>query len=701
MDGFLHRRLAWLWKEDGTVIERKLFRVLALLAAAMSTFIVIPLNLAQNLPGFINLCMLAFGLGSILLFAATFRGYYGIRLLFFLLMANLDLTWFGKAGSHGSIGFFFFCAALYLVIFFRRLTRWVMLGLYLLNGVAILWVEWLHPDWVRSFASADSRYLNLMIGFVLSSVICVVIPWVVLEAYHRERRRLEASLTVQRQCEAQFQALLMNAPLPIFMANAEGRLVCANRSFQQILGYSLEDVPTAADWWEKAYPDAALRLQATTRWKEACAKAEADGTTVPPMEYEVTCKDGRIAQLEVQAAVVGDQWLVMLTDLSERRRGEAAIREAQKLEGLGVLAGGIAHDFNNLLSAMQGNLDLAQVKLPLGAASAPFIQNVENTILKAADLTRQMLSYSGNAPFVTVSLDLNRLVTEITHLLVVSISKKARLAFDLAPGLPLVEADSGQLQQVLMNLVTNASEALGDADGVITLATSLTVISPEKVETTFAGQGLESGEYVTLTVSDTGCGMESQVLDHLFDPIFSTKGTGRGLGLSALQGILRGHRAGLEIESSPGQGSAFQIHFRASATQVPEVGGLEPGAFKDRFHGQVLLVDDEAELRFSYSSMLQHLGFRVVAARDGQEAMERFTPGEFALVLMDLSMPRMDGKEAFFQMRARDAVVKVVLISGYCEQEALEPLKGLRPAAFIQKPFSLAALAGVLERAME
>ena len=349
---------------------------------------------------------------------------------------------------------------------------------------------------------------------------------------------------------------------------------------------------------------------------------------------------------------------------------------------------------------MLGNLNLAQMKLTPGGASGPYLEKMEDTIRKAAALTRQMLAYSGKGSFVVEPVDLNRLVAEITHLLTVSISKRVRLDYDLAPGLPAIEADAAQLQQVVMNLVTNASEAIGETEGVIRISTNLSDLGERELESDLRGQGLEPGQYVTLRVLDTGCGMAPEVQARIFDPFFSTKGSGRGLGLSAMLGIVRGHRAGLEIQSDPGLGSVFQIHFRASRAKLADPSGIETGAHKDRFHGKVLLVDDEADLRFSFGSMLQHLGFQVVAARDGLEALERFQKGEFALVFMDLTMPRMDGREAFLQMKYRDTEVKVILASGYSEGEAIETLHGLRPAGFIQKPFSLQALTRAVDRAL-
>ena len=386
-------------------------------------------------------------------------------------------------------------------------------------------------------------------------------------------------------------------------------------------------------------------------------------------------------------------------DITEERQSQDALRQAQKLESLGVLAGGIAHDFNNLLSAILGNLNLAQIKLPQGSASEPYLKNMESTILRAADLTRQMLAYSGKGKFVVEPLDLSHMVEEITHLLSVSISKKVLLRYDLPPGLPAIEADASQVQQVIMNLVTNASEAIGDKEGLITIVTGARELDKKAMDFLFAGQELAPGRFVTLQVSDTGCGMSAETLARIFDPFFTTKAAGRGLGLSAMLGILRGHQAGIKIYSEPGKGSTFQVYFRALSTAVPLADKVLP-TIPISFQGKVLLVDDEPDLRASIADMLRHLGFEIVAVEDGQEALERFRPGEFALVLMDLTMPRMDGKEAFRRMKELDPGVRVVLSSGYNEQEAIQQFLGRGLAGFIQKPYQLATLIAALERAL-
>jgi len=384
----------------------------------------------------------------------------------------------------------------------------------------------------------------------------------------------------------------------------------------------------------------------------------------------------------------------------QRRHLEAQFQQAQKLESLGVLAGGIAHDFNNLLTAILGNLNLAQFNLNPESPAAPFLENAERTVLKASDLTKQMLAYSGKGRFVVKLHDVNAVVGEMAHLLQVSISKKAVLRLHLAKGLPPIEADGAQLQQVVMNLVTNASEALGDQEGTIAITTGLAELDADYIASTFPAQPLPPGRYITLEVSDTGQGMSPDVLARIFDPFFTTKPTGRGLGLSAMLGILRGHQAGLKIYSEVGRGSSFKAFFPAAPGHA---GPAEPSETHEAtpLAGRILLVDDEAVILDTIGPALEALGLQVVLANDGIEAVEQFRadPGGFDLVLMDLTMPRMDGREAFQLMRRTRPSVRVILSSGYNEQESIQAFAGKDLSGFLQKPYTLQALRTALRNA--
>jgi signal transduction histidine kinase/ABC-type amino acid transport substrate-binding protein len=375
-------------------------------------------------------------------------------------------------------------------------------------------------------------------------------------------------------------------------------------------------------------------------------------------------------------------------DLLERQ-----MQHAQKLESLGVLAGGIAHDFNNLLTAMLGHMNMAQTKLPQESSALPHLESLERIIHRAADLTRQMLAYSGRGRFVVRPYDLNKVVHEVTHLLEVSIPKKISLRFDLAPGLPAVEADAAQIQQVIMNLVTNASDAIGDQDGTIRLSTSTLNLDRTYLDQVFQGQNLEPGTYVSLEVSDSGCGMPREVLDRIFEPFFTTKVTGRGLGLSATIGILKGHRAGLRIYSEVGRGTTFKLLFRSTeACEAPApTQALVPA---QACNATLLLVDDEEIILESATAMIEALGLKVITATNGREALEivRRTDLKVDLILMDLTMPHMDGREAFQAIRRIHPQMPVILSSGYNEQESIQAFTGRGLAAFLQKPYSLQAL---------
>ena len=384
---------------------------------------------------------------------------------------------------------------------------------------------------------------------------------------------------------------------------------------------------------------------------------------------------------------------------SEER--EEALRRSQKLESLGLLAGGIAHDFNNLLGAVLGNLNLVQMQTPPDAQVQTYLGNMEKAVHQASNLTRQLLAYSGKGHFTILDLDLNQMVLDLTSLLDVCISKRAALDLDLGQDLPPINGDQAQLQQVVMNLVTNASEALDGEAGEIRIATRLQHL--DEVEATRLSQVVTTrpGPHVLLEVSDTGRGMESEVLARIFDPFFTTKTNGRGLGLSAMLGILKGHGAGIEILSRPNEGSTFRLYFPVS----PEAGGKPlPGAQgrPRTFHGRMLLVDDEPVLLETARAMLESLGMDVVTAGNGVQAMEYMASqgADIDLVLLDLAMPLMDGRQTFRALRRLRPGLPVIFCSGNDPRHA--PRKGgiHDGRSFLRKPYSMDELRRALVAAL-
>jgi PAS domain S-box-containing protein len=389
---------------------------------------------------------------------------------------------------------------------------------------------------------------------------------------------------------------------------------------------------------------------------------------------------------------------------------EAQSRHVQKLESIGVLAGGIAHDFNNLLHVVLGNADIALSRLPLRASAREPLEEVVRATIRAADLTRQMLAYSGKGAFVVRHLDLSSEVREMATLLRTSISKQASLVWELASNLPAVNADPTQIRQIVMNLITNASEALRDASGTITLRTG--VVRREELSDPGFGGPLDREEpsrdgdelLVHLEVSDSGAGMTPDTLQRIFDPFFSTKFAGRGLGLAAVMGIVQSHQGLIRIRTEPGQGTSFRVLFPAVAGAARKAD--KPSARSDwQGKGTVLVVDDEQGVREVAERMLQEIGFDTVAATDGREALDvmRQNGERVTAVLLDLSMPRMGGQETLRHLRSRRPHLPIIMMSGYTEQAAAPQVNGSGPGitVFLQKPFLAEDLIGVLRPIVE
>jgi PAS domain S-box-containing protein len=502
------------------------------------------------------------------------------------------------------------------------------------------------------------------------------------------RKALEAE-------EARFRLLFEQSPDPILLISDEG-IVDSNAAASLLFGFERAAMP--------GRPMLSLSPERQTdgTLSEDGFREHLEGALLGAhqrFEWTFLCADGREAACLVKLTRLehGNQPIIhaIVRDLTAQKQAElerAALErqlfQAQKMESLGVLAGGIAHDFNNLLMGVLGHAGLALEQLnPLHPARRN-LESIQKAGQRAADLTRQMLAYSGRGQFVVHHLDLTSQVQEMLHLLEVSLPKTVVLNLDLRRGLPAVSADASQIQQVIMNLVINAAEAIGEKSGAITLATGAKHLDGTDMGKMLVGQDAAPGLYVYLEVTDTGCGMDADTLGRIFEPFFTTKFTGRGLGLSAIMGIVRGHQGALRVYSEVGQGTTFKVLFPAQGATAESLAspGLEaPWAGS----GVILVVDDDETVRAVARQALELKGFQVLDAHDGRVALDlvRQHCGAIDLVLLDMTMPHMGGEAAFREMRLIRPDLSVILSSGYNEMESMSRFMGKGLKGFIQKPY--------------
>jgi signal transduction histidine kinase/CheY-like chemotaxis protein len=398
------------------------------------------------------------------------------------------------------------------------------------------------------------------------------------------------------------------------------------------------------------------------------------------------------APIQQENRVVGA--VLMTADMTEQRRLEKKLFDKQRLESIGLLAGGVAHDFNNLLCAIMGNASLLQSRAREGDMNQTQLQAVLEAATRAGDLTRQLLAYAGKGKFVIEPVDVSALVGNITSLLRTSISRVINLELDLEKGHAYIEADPGQIQQVVMNLVINAAEAIGAGQcGTVRVATRVEELDERQTPAT----DLSPGQYVLLEVSDTGCGMDDQTRLKIFDPFFTTKSAGRGLGLSVVSGIVRSHKGALLVNSSPGQGTSFRIWLPVAQNVSPSASVDEPQVHY-RGTGTILVVDDEEMLRSMTKAMLEDAGYTVLLAENGPVALDTFARDfeSISLVLLDLTMPVMTGQETLIRLKAICSGVPVIVSSGYSGEDILEEVKTQGAAAFIHKPYTVSQLTGMI-----
>jgi two-component system cell cycle sensor histidine kinase/response regulator CckA len=528
-----------------------------------------------------------------------------------------------------------------------------------------------------------------------------------------ERRRAEELLQFQLNLA---DAIATNAAEALFLIDNEGRITFANPTAEQSFGWGQSEL-VGEPLYERLD---CHRADGTPYPREECVhmKVLASGNTLRVERDLFRHKSGHLVPVSSSTAPIrsdsGVAGAVMVVrDLSEQlrkesleRENEEALQQAQKLESIGVLAGGIAHDFNNLLTGIMGNAGLARRAIAAGKAeqASARLRDVLQASERAADLTRQLLAYAGKGRFVIQPVDLCKLVGEVSTLIRASISKKITLVIDVPEDCPTVEADRVQLQQLIMNLVINGAEAIGDQPGTLTVRIRSEQFTERREQPRTEGFPIVSGDYVRIDVTDTGEGMDEETRSRIFEPFFTTKFLGRGLGLSAALGIVRGHRGTIGVRSEPGRGTTFTILLPVPNDLRHPRRSSEQAGVEDDFQGigTILVADDEEGVRALVTSVLEEAGYTVELARDGAQAIKKLQTlsGRVRLILLDLTMPKVGGAEAALELRRLQPGVPIVAMSGYGDIEVMQKFSEAGVDDFLPKPFTPEQLAAKVRDAL-
>jgi len=528
-----------------------------------------------------------------------------------------------------------------------------------------------------------------------------------------ERKRAEEQLQFQQNLA---DAITSNAAEGVLLVDNEGRVTFINRTAQSMLGWTQEELlgEVLHDKLQNCRPDGTSRSSDDSPHMEVLRTGEA----LRSHEDYFLHKNGQIVPISCSVAPIRSDSVVagavmIVRDLTQQRLAEAtqreneqALQQAQKLESIGVLAGGIAHDFNNLLTGIMGNAGLARRAITAGRTeqAANRLRDVLSASERAADLTRQLLAYAGKGRFVILPVDLARLVSEVSTLIRASLSKKITLVIDVPEDCPLVEADRAQLQQLVMNLVINGGEAIGDDPGTLSVRVRTEHFTERRERPRAEGFPIVTGNYVRVDVTDTGAGMDEETRSRIFEPFFTTKFLGRGLGLSAALGIVRGHRGAISVRSEPGQGTTFTVLLpvHRELRRTERVSGLSVVDREIQGTGTILVADDEEGVRSLVASVLGDAGYTVELTADGAQAVERLRRlgDDVRLVLLDLTMPILSGAETATELRRIQPEIPIIAMSGYGDIEVMQRFSEAGVTDFLPKPFTPDQLAAKVRDAL-
>ncbi len=509
--------------------------------------------------------------------------------------------------------------------------------------------------------------------------------------------------------EARLRQVIDLVPHFIFAKDEDGRFLLLNKAVADAFGARVEEVLGRTD------ADFISDHEQVEEFRQGDLQVMQSGRPLMVPEERITDADGGLRFLQTvkipytESGTDRPAILGVAVDITERKRAEekrlgleARLLEAERLKSLGLLTGGLAHDFNNLIQIILGNLDLALDDVVEKSEAYECLEQGTIACRRASDMCNQLLAYAGQGVVSVEPLDLSAITTEICQLVDVGRLEGMELELSVAD-VPPVEADPSQIRQVMLNLITNALEAQRGAPGKIEVRTGCRALEAGDLETVSGDDPLPAGDYVWFEVQDHGRGMDPETARRIFDPFFSTKPSGHGLGLAAARGIVRSHRGAIHVESAVGRGTTIRVHLPVAAGAVLPVESGGPGRGLGVGEGRVLFVDDEEGVRQVVRRSLSRAGFDVTTAADGAEALEivREHASDLALVVLDLTMPGLSGVDVLTELRGIRPDLPVLVTSGYREPRALSELRGEAPLAFLPKPFRPADLLEAIQRLLD
>jgi two-component system, cell cycle sensor histidine kinase and response regulator CckA len=506
-----------------------------------------------------------------------------------------------------------------------------------------------------------------------------------------ERKRAEELL---RESEANLRTLMDFMPSAVWWFGDDNRIQYINRCFTDQFGYTLDDIPTVAEWFTRAYPDQEYRDRYVHARNEAIAVARRSGSQVPPREAKVTCKDGTQRLIIINTQFALGRTVEIFTDITEREHVSAQLQKVEKLEAIGVLAGGIAHDFNNILTAIIGNISFARNYLDASHKSAEILGKAEKAATRAAELAHQLLTFARGGQPIKKSASMRHIIEESVSLVLRGANVSCVL--DIPEDLWAVEVDQGQISQVINNLIINATQAM-PGGGAITVRGENTSVNP------LGRLPLTPGHYVRVTISDTGCGISEENQKRIFDPYFTTKAGGSGLGLASAHSIVNKHGGYIGVRSAVGMGTTFEILLPASGKPaMSDDSDHVPVAFSQPVGHSVLVMDDEELIRDMLADMLTQSGYQAQTCIDGEEAISLYRAAKtigspFSAVIVDLTIPGgMGGREAAQHILAMDPDARLIVSSGYSNDTVMAEFATFGFSATLTKPYTLGAVAKTL-----